>query len=61
LAAREDPHVIEVITAVAKLAEGLRHRGEAGLHASPDMSRLEATLRAYCVGYLAGRRAEGSS
>ncbi len=55
-----DPHVAELTTAVAKLAEGLRRRGEAGLHASPEMSRFEATLRAYCVGYLAGRRAESS-
>ncbi|MDX1494363.1 MAG: hypothetical protein R3253_09910, partial [Longimicrobiales bacterium] len=53
-----DPHVEELMTAVAKLAEAVRRRGEAGLRASPDMSRFEATLRAYCVGYLAGRRAE---
>lgn len=58
LAAGGDPHVVALTTAVAKLAEALRRRGEAGLHASPDMSRFEATLRAYCVGYLAGRRAE---
>lgn len=53
-----DPHVIELMTAVAKLAEAVRRKGEAGLRATPDMSRFEATLRAYCVGYLAGRRAE---
>lgn len=53
-----DPHVEELMTAVAKLAESVRRKGEAGLRASPDMSRFEATLRAYCVGYLAGRRAE---
>jgi len=53
-----DPHVIELMTAVAKLAESVRRRGEAGLRATPEMSRFEATLRAYCVGYLAGRRAE---
>jgi hypothetical protein len=58
LAAWGDPHVAALTQAVAKLAEALRRRGEAGLHASPDMSRFEATLRAYCVGYLAGRRAE---
>ena len=58
LAAGGDPHVAALTNAVAKLAEALRRRGEAGLHASPDMSRFEATLRAYCVGYLAGRRAE---
>ncbi|MEX2472885.1 MAG: hypothetical protein WEA34_11930 [Gemmatimonadota bacterium] len=58
LAAGGDPHVTALTNAVVKLAEALRHRGEAGLHASPDMGRFEATLRAYCVGYLAGRRAE---
>ena len=55
-----DPHLAELTTAVAKLAEALRRRGEAGLHASPEMSRFEATMRAYCVGYLAGRRAESN-
>ncbi len=58
LAAGGDPHVVALTTSVMKLAEALRRRGEAGLHASPDMSRFEATLRAYCVGYLAGRRAD---
>jgi hypothetical protein len=53
-----DPHVIELVEAVRKLAEGLKRKGEAGLRSSPSMSRFEATLRAYCVGYLAGRRAE---
>jgi len=53
-----DPHVIEVVDAVRKLAEGLKRKGEAALRSSPSMSRFEATLRAYCVGYLAGRRAE---
>jgi hypothetical protein len=53
-----DPHVMEVMTAVSKLAESLHHHGEAGLRASHEMSRFEATLRSYCVGYLAGRRAE---
>lgn len=54
-----DPALRDLTDAVVKLAESLRRRGEAGLHASPEMSRFEATLRAYCVGYLAGRRAEG--
>ena len=54
-----DPHVMEVMAAVANLAESIKNRGEAGLHASPEMSRFEATLRSYCVGFLAGRRAEG--
>lgn len=53
-----DPHVMEVIHAVTKLAEGLSRRGEGALRAGSAMSRFEATLRAYCVGYLAGRRAE---
>lgn len=53
-----DPHVTELMQAVAKLAEEVRRKGEAGLRATPEMSRFEATLRAYCVGYLAGRRAE---
>lgn len=58
LASRGDPYVLEIGEAVSKLAEAIRRRGAAGLHASPAMSRFEATLRAYCVGYLAGRRAE---
>lgn len=53
-----DPHVMELIEAVTKLAESLRRKGEAGLRTKPTMSRFEATLRAYCVGFLAGRRAE---
>lgn len=58
LASRGDPYVLEIGEAVSKLAEAIRRRGAAGLHAAPTMSRFEATLRAYCVGYLAGRRAE---
>lgn len=53
-----DPHVMELVEAVDRLAEALRRKGEAGLRAELSMSRFEATLRAYCVGYLAGRRAE---
>jgi len=53
-----DPHVIELIGAVGRLAEALKRKGEAGLRTSPRMTRFEATLRSYCVGYLAGRRAE---
>ncbi|MDA0330228.1 MAG: hypothetical protein O2958_14635 [Gemmatimonadetes bacterium] len=52
-----DPHVLEVMRAVAKLAESLKRRGEAAFRSAPEMSRFEATLRAYCVGYVAGRRA----
>lgn len=55
-----DPHVIELIGAVGRLAEALKRKGEAGLRTTPHMSRFEATLRAYCLGYLAGRRAEGA-
>lgn len=58
LAFAADPHVFELVTQVSKLAEALKQKGEAGLRSTPDMSRFEATLRAYCVGYLAGRRAE---
>jgi hypothetical protein len=53
-----DPYVMEVAHAVRKLAAVLSRKGEAGLRSTPDMSRFEATLRAYCVGYIAGRRAE---
>jgi hypothetical protein len=53
-----DPHVMEVMEAVEKLAAALHHRGEAGLRSTPEMTQFEATLRSYCVGYLAGRRAE---
>jgi hypothetical protein len=53
-----DPHVIELIGAVGRLADALARKGEAGLKAAPHMSRFEATLRAYCLGYLAGRRVE---
>lgn len=58
LASGGDPHVMEVTGAVERLAGALKQRGEAGLKATPQMSRFEATLRAYCVGYIAGRRAE---
>ena len=58
LSAGGDPHVLEVAGAVERLAAALKKKGEAGLKATPQMSRFEATLRAYCVGYIAGRRAE---
>ncbi|MSR20828.1 MAG: hypothetical protein EXR91_07595 [Gemmatimonadetes bacterium] len=58
LAAAGDPHVMELTEAVGKLAQALKRKGESGLSSSPDMSRFDATLRAYCVGFLAGRRAE---
>jgi hypothetical protein len=53
-----DPHVAELVDAIVRLGEALQRRGEAGLRTSPEMSRFDTTLRAYCVGYLAGRRAE---
>jgi hypothetical protein len=53
-----DPHVMELMHAVANLSEGLHRRGEAALREGSGMTRLETTLRAYCAGYLAGRRAE---
>ena len=53
-----DPYVIDLVQKVGKLAEALRAKGEVGLRSSPDMDRFESTLRGYCVGYLAGRRAE---
>ena len=55
----EDPHVAELFGALDRLTEALRTKGQAGLKTTPDMTRFEATLRAYCVGYLAGRREEG--
>ena len=53
-----DPHVAELASALERLRSGLSSRGEAALRVDAEMSRFEATLRAYCVGYLAGRRAQ---
>lgn len=53
-----DEHVAELSAALERLRRGLAARGEAALKVGPEMSRFDATLRAYCVGYLAGRRAE---
>jgi hypothetical protein len=53
-----DPHVGELLDAVRKLAASLEHKGEGGLRVTPGMTRFEAQLRSYCVGFLAGRRAE---
>lgn len=61
LAAGGDPHVRELVVALSKLAEAVGQRGEAGLRVTPGMSRFESTLRGYCVGYLAGRRADGTA
>jgi len=53
-----DQYVMEVSEAVRKLARALEQKGEAGLRATPGMGRFDATLRAYCVGYIAGRRGQ---
>jgi hypothetical protein len=58
LAVSGDPGLMEVVEKITKLAESLRRKGEAALRTTPEMSRFDATVRAYCVGYLAGRRAE---
>ena len=52
----EDPHVERLYVALKALTRGVRDRGEAGLRTTNEMSRFEATLRGYCVGYLAGLR-----
>lgn len=51
-----DPSVADLVLRIGRLADALRDRGEAALETTPDMSRFEATLRSYCVGYLTGRR-----
>ena len=53
-----DPHVAGLVLQVGRLADALRDHGEAGLSTTADMSRFEATLRAYCVGYLVAQRGE---
>ena len=53
-----DPHVIELTGAISTLNDALHRKGEGGLRSDSEMSCFEATLRSYCVGYLAGRRAE---
>lgn len=58
--AAADPYVAELTGSIKRLAAALERRGEGGLRTAPGMSRFDATLRAYCVGYLAGRRAEES-
>jgi hypothetical protein len=54
--AEGDPHVAEVVRVVKRLADGLAAHGEAALRSTPDMTPFEATLRAYCVGFLAAER-----
>ena len=55
-----DPHVAELVLQVGRLADALQGHGEAGLRTTADMSRFEATLRAYCVGYLVAQRETGT-
>ena len=52
----EDPHVEILYSKLVGLVRGVKERGEAGLRTTSEMSRFEATLRGYCVGYLAGLR-----
>lgn len=54
----EDPYISHLLDALKALTSAVGQKGEAGLRASPGMSRFEATLRGYCVGYLAGLRAD---
>lgn len=56
-----DIHLAELVRALDRLAGTLRSRGEVGLKATRGMTRFEATLRAYCVGYLAGVRESAES
>jgi hypothetical protein len=56
-AAGGDAQVADLIRLVRRLSNSLLWNGEAGLRATPEMSRFEATLRAYCVGFLAAIRA----
>lgn len=55
-----DANLARLVQAVVRLASALEQRGEAGLRTTPDMTRFEATLRAYCVGYLGGLRERAS-
>lgn len=56
----DDPDLAALAGQVQSLAEALQTHGEAGLREYPGMSRFEATLRAYCVGYLQALRADES-
>lgn len=58
LALTDDSALTALTEQVVALAEALRLQGETGLREHPGMSRFEATLRAYCIGYLQGRRAD---
>jgi hypothetical protein len=54
-----DPHVAELARMIKKLADGLSSRGEVALKSTPDLTPFEATLRAYCVGFLSRAREGG--
>ena len=54
-----DTHVAGLVLHVGRLANALRDHGEAGLRTTADMDQFEATLRAYCVGYLVAQREAG--
>jgi hypothetical protein len=56
-----DPHVEAVTALVRRLADDLEALGETALAADAEVSPFEATLRAYCVGYLEGLRELESS
>jgi len=55
-----DPDLAALAEQVQSLAEALQTLGEEGMREHPGMSRFEATLRAYCVGYLQALRADES-
>lgn len=52
----EDPGLQVLVAAVQRLADDLTSRGEEALGTEAALSPFEATLRAYCVGYLEGLR-----
>ena len=52
----DDPHVERLYARLVGLVKSVKEKGEAGLRTTPEMSRFDATLRGYCVGYLAGLR-----
>ena len=53
-----DSHVADLFKALDRLTDAVRAKGEGGLKSTSDMTPFEISLRAYCVGYLAGRREE---
>ena len=55
---RYDPNVVDLTDAVQRLGEALARHGEVALQTGPSMNALDHTLRVFCSGYLAGRRAE---